>query len=70
MNTNSGGQYLLASLDDNAHCDELFTWNEVETEHKKLDDLQKLYLPQHTPRDRTAKHAAGLTKMEHCIKIK
>jgi len=37
-------QYLLVSLDNNTDGNQLFTRNEVQAKHEKLDDLQKLYL--------------------------
>jgi len=36
--------YLLTCLDDYTDCNQLFTWNEVQAKHQKLNDLQKLYL--------------------------
>ena len=37
-------QYLLVSLDNNTDGNQLFTRNEVQAKHEKLDNLQKLYL--------------------------
>ena len=57
---------LLVRLDDNTDCYQLFTRNEVEAEHEKLDDLQKLYLSiiqrldyarQNCPKHRSISHA-------------
>lgn len=41
--------YLLTCLDDYTDCNQLFTWNEVQAKHQKLNDLQKLYLHTQVP---------------------